>query len=209
MYSPSANHSWWTPREGGPGAVEKGDRARGFRHRDVEQLKAGGLQPGTRRLIGDRQDVANRLQRVRPHMGLRQVGPRDEFRRTRIADIDGGEVLRRAFVGEPQDATTVLGDLNLTRPRQCRRTHRAHDVRAAENSKSPSRSSAPPLIGADRSTRWPQPSRAALKCGLRWYPTHDVMSPPRKRGPESPNKPPEPAARGERNAIRGTVLSRR
>src|SRR5207244_12580671 len=35
-----------------------------------------------------------------------------ELRRARIADIDGGEVLRRAFVGEPQDAAPVLGDLD-------------------------------------------------------------------------------------------------
>src|SRR6516164_7395651 len=45
-------------------------------------------------------------------MRLRQVGPRDQLWRTRIADIDRGEVLRRAFVGEPQNAAPVLGDLD-------------------------------------------------------------------------------------------------
>ena len=45
-------------------------------------------------------------------MRLRQVGARDQLRRARIADIDRGEVLWRALVGEPQDAPAVLGDLD-------------------------------------------------------------------------------------------------
>ncbi len=94
------------------GAVEKGDRAWVFRHRDVEQLEPGGLQPRLRRLIGDRHDVADRLQRIRAHVRLRQVPAGDQLGRARVADIDAGEIFRRAFVGEPQDAAAVLGDLD-------------------------------------------------------------------------------------------------
>ncbi len=45
-----------------PGAVEEGDPARVLRHRDVEQLEAGLRVAGLLRLIGDRQDVADRFQ---------------------------------------------------------------------------------------------------------------------------------------------------
>ena len=45
-------------------------------------------------------------------MRLRQVAAGDDLGRARIADIDRGEILRRAFVGEPQDAPPVLGDLD-------------------------------------------------------------------------------------------------
>ena len=96
----------------GPGAIEERDRTRGFRHRDVEQLEPRGLQPLLFRLIGDRHDVADRFQRIRAHMGLRQIGPCDDFRGAWIADIDGGKIFRRALVSQPQDAAPVLGDLD-------------------------------------------------------------------------------------------------
>ncbi len=45
-------------------------------------------------------------------MRLRQIAPRNDLGRARVADIDGGEVFRRALMGEPQDAAAVLGDLD-------------------------------------------------------------------------------------------------
>ena len=95
-----------------PGAVEEGDPARVLRHRDVEQLEAGLRVAGLLRLIGDREDVADCLQRVRAHFGVWQVGAGDDLRLPRVADIDRGEVLRRAFMGHPQDAPSVLGQLH-------------------------------------------------------------------------------------------------
>ena len=71
-----------------------------------------GCRPGCCRLVGDGQDVADRLQRVRAHMRLRQVAAGDDLWRARIADVDRGEVLRRAFMRQPQDAAPVLGDLD-------------------------------------------------------------------------------------------------
>ena len=62
MYSPSANHSWCTPRELGPEQSKK-VIDRGFSgHRDVEQFEPGGLQTLLRCLVRDRQDVADRFQ---------------------------------------------------------------------------------------------------------------------------------------------------
>src|SRR5262245_8595120 len=94
------------------GTVEKGDRARVLRHRDVEQLEARRLQPLLFRLIGDRHDVADGLQRIRAHVRLRQIGPSDDLRGSWIADVDGREVLWCALVSQPQNAASVLGDLN-------------------------------------------------------------------------------------------------
>ena len=93
-------------------AVEERNRARLFRHRHVEQFQPGRLLPDLLRLIGDRQDVAGHLQRVRAHMRLRQVGLHHHFRLARIGDVDAGEILRRAFVRQPDDAAPVLGDLH-------------------------------------------------------------------------------------------------
>ena len=64
------------------------------------------------RLVGDGHDVADRLQRIGAHLRLRQVGAGDDFRRARVADIDRREILRRAFMREPQDAPPVLGELH-------------------------------------------------------------------------------------------------
>ena len=95
-----------------PRAVEKCDRARVLGHRNVEQFEPCGLQALVRGLVGDGHDVADRLQRVRAHMRLRQVAAGDDLGRARVADVDGGEVLRRALMGEPEDAAAVLGDLD-------------------------------------------------------------------------------------------------
>ena len=45
-------------------------------------------------------------------MRLRQIGAGDNLGVARVADIDPGEVFRRAFMREPQDAAAVLGDLD-------------------------------------------------------------------------------------------------
>ena len=45
-------------------------------------------------------------------MGLRQVGLHDDLGPARIGDIDGGEILRRALVREPDDAPPVGRDLH-------------------------------------------------------------------------------------------------
>src|SRR5262249_35783007 len=45
-------------------------------------------------------------------MRLRQVGPRDDLWRARIAHIDRCEVLWRALMGEPQNTAPILGDLD-------------------------------------------------------------------------------------------------
>ena len=94
------------------GAVEKRDPLRVFRGRDVEQFDARLRVAGLLRLIGDRQDVADRLQRIGAHAVVRQVGARDDLQRLRVGDIDRGVVLRRALMRHPQDAPPVLGQLH-------------------------------------------------------------------------------------------------
>ena len=94
------------------GAIEKGNRPRILRHRDVEQFKTRGLEALLLRLVGNCHDVADGLQRVRSHMRLRQIGPRDDLRRARIADIDGSEILRGALMGEPQDPAPISSYLD-------------------------------------------------------------------------------------------------
>ena len=71
-----------------------------------------GFSPAFCRLVGDRHDVADRLQRIGAHLRLRQVGARDDLRVLRVGDIDRGEVLRRALMRQPQDAPAVLGELH-------------------------------------------------------------------------------------------------
>ena len=111
-YSPSQNQSWCTPRECGP-EQSKNEIERGFSgHGDVEQLEAGRLLPVLLGLVGDRHDVADDLERVGAHVALRQVGLHDHLRLARVGDVDGGEVLRRALVREPQDAAAVRRDLD-------------------------------------------------------------------------------------------------
>ena len=112
MYSPSANHSWCTPREFGPERSKNAMRF-GFSGVEMSNSSTAGLRvAGLLRLIGDRQDVADRLQRVGAHAVVRQVGARDDLQRLRVGDIDRGVVLRRAFMRHPQDAPPVLGQLH-------------------------------------------------------------------------------------------------
>ncbi len=53
--------------------------------------------------------VSSELERM---CGCRQVGLHDDLGLRGIGDVDGGEVLGRALVREPQDAAAVLGDLD-------------------------------------------------------------------------------------------------
>ena len=100
------------PARGRARAVEERDRPRLLRNRDVEQLHAGGLQPLFLRLVGHRHDVPAGLERIRAHVGLRQVGLHHHLGLARIGHVDGGEILRRAFVREPEDAAAVGRDLD-------------------------------------------------------------------------------------------------
>ena len=93
-------------------AVVERDRVRLLRVGDVEQLHAGRLQALLLGLVGDRHDVAAGLQRVGAHVALRQVGLAHHLGLARIGDVDGGEILRRALVREPDDAAAVGRDLH-------------------------------------------------------------------------------------------------
>jgi hypothetical protein len=95
-----------------PGAIKERNRFRIFRLGNIEQLEARGLQILFRGLIGDRHHIPASLQRVRPHVGVRQIGLADHFRLARIGHIDGSEILRRAFVRQPDDAPPVGRDLH-------------------------------------------------------------------------------------------------
>jgi len=106
------------------GAIEKRNRFRIFRLGNIEQFKAGGLKVLLRRLVSDRHHVAARFQRVRAHIGVRQIGLAHHFRLARIGDVDGGEILRRALMREPDDAPPVRRDLH--------RHALAHAAEAAE-----------------------------------------------------------------------------
>src|SRR5260370_33825371 len=114
-------------------------------------------------------------------MGLREVGPGDDLRGARVADIDGSEIFRRALMSQPQDTAPVLGDLDR---HALANAAEPVELVMCELPKIPScgvgHLCSLPLIGAYRITRWPHSSRAALK---------------------------RPAGNG--NGIRGTVLSRR
>ena len=97
---------------GRPRAVEERDRLRILRLRNVEQLEAGRLQILLRGLVGDRHHVAAGLERVRAHVGVRQIGLADDLGLARVGDVDGGEILRRALVRQPDDAASVRRDLH-------------------------------------------------------------------------------------------------
>ena len=53
--------------------------------------------------------VSSELERM---WARRQIGLHDDLGRARIGDVDGGEVLGRALVRQPQDAAAILGDLD-------------------------------------------------------------------------------------------------
>src|SRR5262245_48560726 len=92
-------------------SVDVGDGFWLLRHRDIEKLEARRLLPVLLHLVGNRHDVADCLQRVRPHVRLGQIGLDDDLGRTRVGYINGGEVFGRALMRQPQDAAPILGDL--------------------------------------------------------------------------------------------------
>ena len=80
---------------------------------DVEQLDAGGIhvEPGIAEPLGphglvcDGQDVATEIERVGPHLAVGKLGLDDDFGFPRVGHVDAGEILGRALVGEPHDAS--------------------------------------------------------------------------------------------------------
>ena len=95
-----------------PRAVHERDRLRVLRLGDIEQLEARRLLADLLGLVGDRQDVAGELERIGAHERLRQVGLAHHLGLARIGYVDGGEILRRALVREPDDAPSVRRDLH-------------------------------------------------------------------------------------------------
>jgi hypothetical protein len=93
-------------------AVNERDRLRLLGRRYVEQLEARRLLPRLLHLIGNRHDVADYLERIGAHVGLRQLGLHHHLRIARVGYVDSGEILRRAFVRKPDDAAAILGDLD-------------------------------------------------------------------------------------------------
>ena len=93
------------------GRIEKRDRRRRLRFADVEEFDARGLGAGLGHLIGDGENIARCLQRIRAHIVVRERGLADDARRARIADIDAGEILWRPFMRDPEDPASILRDL--------------------------------------------------------------------------------------------------
>ena len=88
------------------------DELRLLRHADVEQVETRGRQPRRLRLVGNRHHVADDVERIRAHLRVRQLGLDHDPRGARIGHVDAGEVLRRRFVREPQDAAAVARELH-------------------------------------------------------------------------------------------------
>ena len=63
-------------------------------------------------MIGDDEQVADEIERVGAHPVVGQIGLRHHRRLLGIGDVDGGDVLRRRFVGDPQDAPAVATALD-------------------------------------------------------------------------------------------------
>ena len=88
-----------------------GNEPRPLRHADVEQVEARGSQSGRLCLIGDGHHLADDIEGVRAQLRVRQLGLDNDSRRSRIRDVDTGEILGRGLVREPQDAALVTGEL--------------------------------------------------------------------------------------------------
>src|SRR5690606_36224553 len=83
---------------GRPGCIEKGDSLRVLRNGDVEELEPGRLQAWLLDLISHGHDVSGQLQRVGTHVLRWQIRLYDNFRITRVTDVNAGKVLWSAFV---------------------------------------------------------------------------------------------------------------
>ncbi len=93
-------------------AIDEGDRLRFLRHGNIEKLEARRLLADLLALIGHCHHVAADLERIRAHIGLRQIGLHDHFGLARIRHVDGGEILRRALMRQPDDTAAVRRDLD-------------------------------------------------------------------------------------------------
>jgi hypothetical protein len=79
---------------------------------DVEDLEAGRLQPDRLGLIGDDEQIAGKVERVRAHVAVGQIRLEDDGRLARIGDVDRGDVLRRRLVRQPEHAPAVARELD-------------------------------------------------------------------------------------------------
>jgi len=159
-----------TPRECGPRAIEERDRTRDSpapRCRTIRTRRAA-VPCSFRSGRATAMMSPTVSSEFRAHVGLRQDRPRATILRGRAGSLtsDGGEIFRGApLVSQPQDAASVLGDLDRHTPRQCRQ--KPVELVMCEFARkfqiAVSGICALPLIGVDRSTRWPHSSRAALK----------------------------------------------
>ena len=83
-----------------------------FRHADVEQVETRGRQSGALCLIGHRHHIADDIERIRAHLGVRQLRLDHDPRHSRVRHVDAREILGRGFVREPQDAAAVARELH-------------------------------------------------------------------------------------------------
>src|SRR5262249_31408721 len=97
---------------GGTGRIEERDGAWTAGIRDVVDLESGRLRSSQARLVGDDEEIAHQIERVRSHLAMREVRLEDHLRRARIADVDRGHILRRRLMSEPQYAAAVPRDLD-------------------------------------------------------------------------------------------------
>jgi hypothetical protein len=100
------------PRECGPEASKKAHALGLRRIGHVEDLDPGRLQADRLRLVGDHQEIAGHVERVRAHVAVRQVGLEDHRGLARIADVQRGQVLGCGLVREPQHALAVARELD-------------------------------------------------------------------------------------------------
>jgi hypothetical protein len=89
------------------------DELRLLRGTDVEEVHARRRHAGGGRLVSDRHDVADDVERVRAHLVVRELGLHHHLRLERVGHVDCGEVLGRRLVREPQDAPAVFRHLHI------------------------------------------------------------------------------------------------
>jgi hypothetical protein len=79
---------------------------------DIEDLEPGRAQPGRPRLVGDHQQIAGQVERVRAHVAVGQVRLEDHRGLAGIGHVHRGDVLRRGLVREPEHAAAVARELD-------------------------------------------------------------------------------------------------
>ena len=96
----------------GTRGVEMRNELRIFRRADVEEVEARGLGVHGACLVRDRHGVADHVERVGAHLGVRKLGLRHDLGTFRVADVDRGEILRRGLVREPENSPPVARELH-------------------------------------------------------------------------------------------------